>query len=292
MIAGRLRDPRQLQIAVLSTLLAYGIVVLDFAVDLVPALLVLSCALSAQLFFCRLRGQRFDPLSPLISGLSLCLLLRAAEPSLLCVGAVLAVASKFLLRIGDKHVFNPTTFAIVALLAVTDSVWVSPGQWGTQVLAAAAFVLAGAMVLRRAERSDVTFAFLIFWSAILFGRSLWLGEPWSIPLHRLESGGLLLFAFFMLSDPRTTPDSRSGRVVFAGCVALVAGLVRFVLFEPNALLIALAACAPLVPVLDRMLPGRRFGWPGRAPSFSPLSPSLSPSLSSSLSSSLSTSINS
>ena len=41
--------------------------------------------------------------------------------------------------------------------------------------------------------------------ALVFGRSLWLGEPMSIPLHRLQNGALLLFTFFMISDPRTTP---------------------------------------------------------------------------------------
>lgn len=262
MPALRLQDPRPLQIAVLSALLAYGILALDFEIAPVAALQVLVSALATQLLFCRMRARRFDPRSPLISGLSLCLLLRAVDPAVLCLSAFLAVGSKFVLRVNDKHIFNPTTFAIVLLLFVTDSVWVSPGQWGAQVLAAAAFVLAGAMVLRRAERSDVTLAFLFFWAAILFGRSLWLGEPWSIPIHRLESGGLLLFAFFMLSDPRTTPDSRAGRIVFAASVAFVAGFIRFALFEPNGLLIALAGCAPLVPLIDRLLPGHRFGWPG------------------------------
>jgi len=42
-----------------------------------------------------------------------------------------------------------------------------------------------------------------------------LGEPMTIPFHRLESGSLLLFTFFMISDPKTTPDSRIGRIAFA-----------------------------------------------------------------------------
>jgi Na+-transporting NADH:ubiquinone oxidoreductase subunit NqrB len=260
----RALDPRYLQIGVLSCLLGYGIHGLDFEVNGSSAFLVIACALATQFAFSRWNRQAFDPRSPLISALSLCLLLRAADPGLLCLGATIAVASKFLIRASDKHVFNPTNFAIVVLLVSTDSVWVSPGQWGAPALGGAAFVLAGAMVLRRAERSDVTLAFLFFWGAILFGRSFWLGEPMTIPFHQLESGGLLLFAFFMLSDPRTTPDSRSGRIAFAATIALIAGFIQFVLFEQNGLLIALAICAPLVPVADRLLPGLRFVWPGSA----------------------------
>ena len=75
-------------------------------------------------------------------------------------------------------------------------------------------------MVNRAARSDVTLAFLVFYLALVVGRSLWLGEPLAIPLHRLQSGALLLFAFFMISDPKTTPDSRAGRILFAALVAL------------------------------------------------------------------------
>ncbi len=269
------RDARHLQIAVLGALLGYGLFALDFEVEAGPSLGVVASALATQLVFSRATGVPFDARSPLISGLSLCLLLRAAHPALLCVGAVLAVASKFTIRSGGKHVFNPTNFAIVLLLATSDAVWVSPGQWGTTAVATAAFVLAGSLVLRRAERADVTFAFLVAWAAVLFARSAWLGEPASIPIHRMQNGGLLIFAFLMLSDPRTTPDSRTGRIAFAAIVAGVAAVIRFGLYEPNALLIALALCAPLVPLADRWLPGRRFEWgrPGGRPRSTPPIPS-------------------
>jgi hypothetical protein len=52
-------------------------------------------------------------------------------------------------------------------------------------------------------------------------------------------------------------------VLFALLVALGAGFVHFVLFQPNGLIWALFAAAPLVPLVDRLLPGRRYRWPGR-----------------------------
>ena len=101
----------------------------------------------------------------------------------------------------------------------------------------------GGVVVNRAARSDVTYAFIVFYGALLFGRSLYLGEPLAIPLHRLESGALLLFTFFMISDPKTTPDSRAGRVLFAALVAFGAWYVQFRLFRTNGLLWSLAACS-------------------------------------------------
>src|SRR2546426_235169 len=78
---------------------------------------------------------------------------------------------------------------------------------------------AGGLVVNRAARADVTWAFLAAHTAFLLGRTLWLGDPLAIPLHRLANGALVLFAFFMISDPRTTPDSRPGRILFAILVA-------------------------------------------------------------------------
>ncbi|HXG59299.1 MAG TPA: DUF2330 domain-containing protein, partial [Thermoanaerobaculia bacterium] len=92
------------------------------------------------------------------------------------------------------------------------------------------------------------------------GHSLRLGDPMAIPLHRLENGALLIFSFFMISDPRTTPDSRAGRIVFAALVALGAYYVQFRLFRTNGLLWSLAACSLLVPLIDRISRGRRFEW--------------------------------
>src|SRR6185295_10000294 len=87
-----------------------------------------------------------------------------------------------------------------------------------------------------------------------------LGEPLAIPLHRLESGALLLFTFFMISDPKTTPDSRAGRLLFGGLVAAGAWYVQFRLFRTNGLLWSLAACSLVVPLIDWLLPGSRYQW--------------------------------
>jgi Na+-transporting NADH:ubiquinone oxidoreductase subunit NqrB len=198
--------------------------------------------------------------SALISGLSLCLLLRTNHAELAVVAAVVTIAGKFLIRVHGKHIFNPTNGGIVAMLLLTNQVWVSPGQWGAAALFAFLMACAGSLVVNRAARADVTCAFLAFYCALLFGRSLYLGEPLPIPLHRLESGALLLFTFFMISDPKTTPDSRAGRVVFAAMVAFGAWYVQFRLFRTNGLLWSLAACSMAVTLIDRLLPGSRYSW--------------------------------
>ncbi len=266
-----MRDPRLYQIAVLSALLLYGVLALDFEVPPLQAAVLLGTALLTQALCARLwHLPAFDPRSALISGLSLCLLLRTSSLGWAALAALLTIVSKFVLRWRGKHVFNPTNFGIVALLLTTHRVWVSPGQWGSVAFFAFLMACLGGLVVHRAARSDVTWAFLAFYLMVLFGRALWLGQPMAIPLHQLESGAFLLFSFFMISDPKTTPDSRAGRILFALLVALGAGFVHFVLYRPNGLLLALAFLSPLVPLLDRLLPGKRYDWkPDPVPATAP-----------------------
>jgi Na+-transporting NADH:ubiquinone oxidoreductase subunit NqrB len=254
-------DPRLYQIAALSGLLAYGLLRLDLEVRLPQAVVILGGVLAAQYACTRAwRLPAFDPRSALISGLSLCLLLRTSSLLLAALAAVVAVAGKFVVRVHGKHVFNPTNFALVVLLLVGGA-WVSPGQWGNAAVLGFLIACLGGLVVNRAARADITLAFLASWAALVFGRSFWLGEPMAIPVHRLENGALLIFAFFMISDPRTTPDHRVGRVLFAVLVALGAYWVQFRLFRTNGLLWSLCACAPLVPVIDRLSPATRHAWP-------------------------------
>src|SRR5688572_26636144 len=264
-------DPRLYQIGVLSALLVYGMAWLDFEVTAGRAALLLGTVLATQALCDRLdvrlrpsgSGESPRPAnfkSALISGLSLCLLLRTNSPELAVLAGVIAIAGKFLLRIRRKHLFNPTNGAVVALLLLTDQAWVSPGQWGSVAFFGFLMACLGGLVVNRASRSDVTYAFIASYSALMFGRSFYLGEPLAIPLHRLESGGLLLFTFFMISDPKTTPDSRAGRVLFAALVAFTAWYVQFRLFKTNGLLWSLAAWSLAVPLIDRLLPGDRYSW--------------------------------
>lgn len=254
-------DPRVWQITMLSGLLLYGTGALGFDVKPLHATVIVVTALLTQLACTRIwRLPAFDPKSALISALSLCLLLRTNEVGVAIAGAWVAVASKFLLRWNDKHVFNPTNLALCVMLA-SGAAWVSPGQWGNAAFLAFLFGCIGMAVVYRAERSDVTVAFFTFYAALVFGRSIWLGEPLTIPMHRLESGALLLFGFFMISDPRTTPDSRAGRVLFAGLVALGAWYIQFRMFRTNGLLWSLVAVSLLTPLVDWLFHGKRYVWP-------------------------------
>jgi enediyne biosynthesis protein E5 len=253
-------DPRYHQIVTLSLLLMYGLFGLDFEVQGPNVLAIALSTQVTQYLGDRWTGRPYDPRSPLISSLSLCLLLRTNSVWVAAFAGVVAIGTKYVVRFRGKHLFNPAMVGIVAAVLVTDAAWISPGQWGNAALAALFFASAGTTVVQRAERSDVTYAFLGFYALLLFYRSWWVFEPMAIPAHRLQSGALLLFAFHMISDPKTTPNTRPGRILYAAIVALGAFAVHFVLFRSNGLVWSLFCCSPLVPVIDWLLPGGRYQW--------------------------------
>jgi Na+-transporting NADH:ubiquinone oxidoreductase subunit NqrB len=269
-IAAFAADARHFQIATLAALLALQLLRFDLAASPAQAAVTIASAVFAQWACAGLFGRSFDWRSPLITGLSLSLLLRTHEPLLWIAAAFLAITSKFAIRVRGKHVFNPATFAIVALLVASPNVWVSPGQWGNAAWLALLLVCGGAVVLQRAERTDTALAFLGAYAALLVLRAVALGDPLAIPLNQLHSGALLLFAFFMITDPRSTPDRRLGRIVFAVAVAGLAYWLQFRWQLRPALLFALAALSPLSPLLDLILPAPRFAWRRVHPRISPV----------------------
>jgi Na+-transporting NADH:ubiquinone oxidoreductase subunit NqrB len=254
-------DPRWYQILCLSCLLVYGMVYLEFDLTVPRVLLTIGAAQATQYACTRyFRLPRFDPLSAMISALSLTLMLRTNYHSVAVLAAVAAIGSKFLIRVDGKHVFNPTNFAC-AIAMLTGVGWLSPGQWGSQAWLAFFFACMGSFVVHRSKRRDITIAAMVTWTAVLFGRSWLLGEPLTIPWHRTENGAFLLFAFFMISDPKTTPDTRLGRIVFATAVAAGSWWWTFRMFNNNGLIWSLFALSPLVPLVDRLWKGSRFQWP-------------------------------
>src|SRR5579859_782758 len=220
-------DARHWQIAALGTLVLYSFIYLDFGAKPLLTLVALTCVLLTQWACARLSRRPFEWRSGLITGLSLSLLLRTGDPWIMMLAAVLAISSKFLIQLHGKHLFNPAAFGIVFVLLATHGAWVSPGQWGASIWVAALVFLLGGAVLTHAPRLDTAVAFLAAHFALLIARATWLGDPISIPLHQIMTGSLLIFAFFMITDPRTTPDSRIGRILFA---VLVAALCHWLAF--------------------------------------------------------------
>lgn len=263
-LSSRLRDPRIFQIAALSALLAFGWSVRAFEIAPAQFAGVVIAALGAQWLGSYMNALPFEPRSALITALSLTLLLRADSPWPLMAAATIAIGSKFMLRLYGKHLFNPANIGIVAIVLFTDAAWTTPGQWGTAVWLAAVIAGAGFFVAYRAARLDIPLVFLASYAALLLARALWLGDPLAIPLHHMQNGALILFAFFMISDPKTTPDGARARILFAAATALLAYLLRYHFYLNDGLFYALALTTLVRPLIEMFDPAPPYQW-GDAP---------------------------
>ncbi len=267
-----LQDARLIQVCFLSLFLLLGVATRDWTLQ--PGMIgvtIATCLLVQGVCDRVFARPTVEPssrpvlpslASALITGLGLSLLLRADHYTTVLLAAALAIVSKFLLRWQGKHIFNPANFGIIAALLLTPDAWVSPGQWGEEGWYALLFLGAGGIVLQRVGRWDTTGAFLVMYGGLEAARNLWLGWTWDVWSHRLMSGSLLLFALFMVTDPRTIPNSRSARLVWAGAIACLTFILRNYFFLSTAVFWALFALAPLSPLLDRLFPADRFTWGG------------------------------
>ena len=255
------RDARVLQILFLAALLTTGVVVRDFSIQPLQVALTFAAGLATQAWWLdRLGLKQRGFLSAIVTCCGLSLLLRADSLWVHPLAAALAMSSKFVLRINGKHVYNPANLGVIAAVTLLPGTWVSPGQWGSDLALAVWFLMLGSLVTERARRLDMSWVFLSAFLGLVALRVLLLGQSWTIWWHQLGNGALLLFAFFMISDPMTIPNRRAPRVAYALVVACGAAAWQYALFRPNALIWALFLLTPLVPLPDRMFPAQRFEW--------------------------------
>jgi Na+-transporting NADH:ubiquinone oxidoreductase subunit NqrB len=260
--AALMRDPRILQICFLSAFLAAGLAWLGFELPLWQPPMIIASALGTQWALTHLTGAPPSGFrSPLISSLGLSLLLRTDVAWIPLLAAFAAVAAKFILRIRGKHIFNPTNFGLAVAMLLTPRAWCSPAQWGENGALIAWIAILGLAVAHRAFRSDISLAFLGSWLLLKVSRVVYLGQPLPVLVHQLSTGSLILFAFFMISDPKTTPDSRAGRILYATVVASFAFYLQHGLWKQNALIWSLFLLSPLVPLFDWIFKADRYQWP-------------------------------
>ncbi len=236
-------DPRYYQTGIQLGLLLWGTSQGYFAVSLAAILAVLTTALLTQWVFTAYHQLQLNPLSTLNSGFSILLLLHATHWGWLGLAALLAVSSKFLLRLQQRHVFNPSNLGIVLVLLMTDATWVAHGKWGHAIWLALLLAGFGLVVLLGWKQMATSLGFLVTYT-----------------LLQLQNGALLIFSFFMLSDPMTTPAKLSGRLLFGGWVAVLASWLQWQWYIPNAFLYALACSSPLVVLINYKFNGPQFNW--------------------------------
>jgi hypothetical protein len=265
-------DPRYFQVLFQAIFLSYGIFYLGWTADYLHyALSIGGCLLFNYTFESINRKQLLPPwgksgwnlwgFSVLISALSLCLLLKTNYWYISLLAAFLTVASKYIFRLGAKHIFNPSAFGIIATIYFTGNAWLSPAQWGSNAVIFFFVVTLGTIVVTKVQKLDVSLAFLLTFAGLIYWRQIYvLGWPMDYFIHSISTGSLLLFTFFMISDPKTSPNHPVARIVWAMLIAIVSFYLAVFKWKYNTPVWILVAAAPLVPVLDKIFKAKAFEW--------------------------------
>lgn len=258
------KDVRDYQILFLSLFLFLGIGTRDWTLHLELIVIAIATCIITQLLFSIIPNHN-KPLSinirsPLITSLGLSLLLRADHWTTMVLAGFIAIASKFIFQIGEKHFFNPANIGIIAALTFTSDAWVSPGQWGEDWWYVLLFLGTGGIILQKVGRWDTTFAFLGTYALLNAIRNLYLGWTWDVYFHQLMNGSLLLFALFMVTDPRSIPNAPLSRIIWAVSIAMLTFILRTYFYIPTAVFWALFSLSPLTIILDYFWLQKQFSW--------------------------------
>lgn len=259
-------DQRYFQIAFLFGLTCYGGLVLH--IPHLTLAYVGTIFVSSQIFqwlFSRSVGIPYDFRSSLISTFSLSLLVSSQSLLIGVLAAGLMVGSKFLLRVNDKHIFNPANFAlIVCVLVFPNLASIQPGQWSeAAVLSSFVVAVCGLLVTGSIRRYDIAFYFLGC-QFIASTTSVLLGYlTWSQVGAQFSSVALLLFTFFMITDPKTIPNTNVGRLIYAAFCAGFGAVLQFVVGVGPGFVYALFVAALFLPVIDTIFKGESFQWKSR-----------------------------
>ncbi|MBT8098392.1 MAG: VCBS repeat-containing protein [Gammaproteobacteria bacterium] len=224
----RLNDPRIPVVIILSIYVLLGITVLGFNRSPLQIALVISAACLLDWALHRvIVGQWLFPLSAVITGLSLSILVNYSHGSWLAIVPVfLAIASKYVVTYQGRHVFNPALFGIVAALLLSDDmISVSPAyQWGGTTAMAVFIVTAAVLTFGlRIRRGTLIVSFLVLYAIQLAVRA-WLVRyhvpPETLFMGAVTSPAFYLFTFFMITDPMTSPPSRREQFLMAVFIVL------------------------------------------------------------------------
>jgi Na+-transporting NADH:ubiquinone oxidoreductase subunit NqrB len=176
------------------------------------------------------RGKVVNLLSAYISGISLTLLLKPQGGALwpFALGGFIAISSKYVLRYRDNHLWNPTNFAVSALLlAAPERVSVLSHQFGNDVTTNLVIWVFGLIIVARVGVLHITLTYVASFLLLNTARAFALGQPLFPEIAPITGPMYQLFVFFMITDPRTVVRGRSRQIQVAILIALMEGLIRF-----------------------------------------------------------------
>jgi Na+-translocating ferredoxin:NAD+ oxidoreductase RnfD subunit len=144
---------------------------------------------------------------------------------------------------------------------ISGEAWVSPGQWGSEAILLFFMGSAGLMMILKVGRLDTAFSFLGSFALLkLIYVVIYLGWDWDVWLHQMMNGTLLLFTFFMITDPMTTPNHSRARILWSLLLSLMIFTASIFFYVQTAVVWMLFLLSFFTPLFDRIYQGKKYEW--------------------------------
>lgn len=245
-------DNRYLAPLFITTILVVGHFAYGILESYERTALAIVAALIAELILGRIfLGKWINLASAYISGISVGILLRSPAfwPFALC--SVLSIMSKYVLRVKDRHLWNPSNFGICVLLFLApETVAALTIQWGNFIWPLIVIWILGSVIVWRAKRIHISVTYVLSFLLFAFVRSWITGDPWRSEISPITGPMYQLFVFFMITDPKTTVKSKKWQCVAVFLVAFVEMLLRLnhVVYAPLYALFLVGPAAMLIEI--------------------------------------------
>ncbi|QJX00861.1 hypothetical protein [Frigoriglobus tundricola] len=217
-----------------------------------PTFLTMAATVLCELALGRFMwGKWPHPASAYVSGISAGILVKSSLlwPFLLC--GLISITSKYVLRIGNRHIWNPTNLGMTVMLFLAPQHVSSLSvQAGNNGLALVTIWVLGGMVMYKLGRFHIPFAFILAFVPLAFLRSAVTGHPWQTELAPLTHPMFQLYIFFMITDPKTTVRGWWKQVGVAVLVAAAETVFRLAFKDVHSLYHALFVVGPVANVIE------------------------------------------
>jgi hypothetical protein len=220
--------------------------------------LAIATAIGAELVMGRLTyGTWPHPASAYISGISAGILVRSPFLWPYFLTSLISIASKYVLRLKGRHLWNPTNFGVSAVVFLAPAtVTVLSIQWGNVVAPMVVIWLLGSVITWRVGRLHISATYVASFLLFSLVRTMITGTPWLANVAPITGPMYQLFIFFMVTDPKTTVRLRWAQCVVVFVVAFVEMLLRLaeVVYAP---FYALFIVGPVAMVIETWLESKK-----------------------------------
>ena len=190
--------------------------------------LAILVAIVAELVMGRLTyGHWPHPASAYITGISVGILVRSPFLWTYVLCSLVSIATKYVFRYKDRHLWNPSNFGVSALLFLAPaSASVLSIQWGNVIWPMVVIWILGSVIVWRVGRLHISATYVASFLLLSFVQSLVTGNPWLAIVAPITGPMYQLFIFFMVTDPKTTVRSKRGQVLVVFLVAVAEMILR------------------------------------------------------------------